>query len=88
MANQILPDDYKLSLLERLADRFALEPNTIAYRMAQAGITGEDLGLDRAQAVHLRLCLVPRPGALEEDIATIANAAGITPDVVRKAVGG
>lgn len=91
MATNSLPhtseDETKLALLERLADRFADEPDSMAYRMAHLGITPADLGIDRRQAVHLRLCLLPRPDSLEADIQTIAKAADIPTDTVRKAAG-
>ena len=92
MATQILPqttlqpDDYTLSLLERFADRLASEPGMIAHAIAQTGITAADLDIDRRQFARLRLCLLPRTDTLEQDIATIAAAATVSTDVVRKVV--
>lgn len=91
MATEILPqlteDEDTLLLLERLADRMATEPRTMAHRMASNGVTRDDLGIGRRQFVRLRLCLVPRDGQLARDILTIADALGIDPDIVQKAAG-
>lgn len=88
MATDSLPqiDDFTLDLLESFANRLAAESGTMAHVMAQTGITVHDLGIDRRPFARLRLCLVPRAESLEQDIATIARAAMVTPDVVRKVV--
>lgn len=87
----VFPDhqmiDSTTDAFEHLADRFADEPDSMAYRMASLGITTADLGIGRPESARLRMCLVPRPWRLEEDIATIARIAHITTDQVRKAAG-
>lgn len=87
MATEILPDRPTLEMMESMAERLAAVPGNIAYRMAENGITAADLGISREQAAHLRLCLLPRPATLEQDIATIARTAGITTEQARKAAG-
>ena len=58
----------------------------MAHLMARKGVTAHDLGIDRRQCARLRLCLVPRPDSLEADIVTIARAAQVSTETVRKVV--
>lgn len=86
MAHEILPDAPTLAQLEGFAQRLAHQPGTMAHLLAQTGITAHDLGIDRRQFARLRLCLMPRADSLEQDIATIANAAQVSTETVRQVV--
>ena len=72
---------FMAALLRRLHGPRWLEDRALRRAL---GVSLEEAGVDAV--IRLGLCLRPRPDHLEEDIAAIAQRAGVRPEAVRAVV--